>query len=252
MIIRGVKMEVYVEAIYIMHLTLIIISYQMVAILLNVNWHYKKVCLYSLVTSISYISLYIDRKEYVVFIIWAIVFIFLFKRQVFLFYPVFLVIYFSLVHFMASMQSSSYVYNGLLLSPWQYSNILILCIAVIFSILQVIYIIYGKRTLQKAEYMYPMKIMNQEETYYLQGFLDSGNEVFYLGFPLLLVNKSKLPKYQVIDTILVDNIKDCCIEVVQVERVYINNQELKDVYIGMVENIRYDCLLNKQLMGGIL
>lgn len=245
-------MEVYIELIYVINLGIICMSLEMMSILLNIELSFKKIGLYSLMLSISIIGLYIDKMTYQLCVIWGIIFCILFKKQVFLFYPVFLIIYFSQIYFLCAMQKEACIYNGLLLTPLAYSTFVILCVAIFFTIIQVMYMMYCKRKLHVNQYLCPLSLQYQDTIIDLQGFLDTGNEVYYLGFPLLLVNKEKITNYRALDTIMVDNIQDCVIEIIKVEHVYIQKQVLTDVYIGLIEHIQYDCLLNKQLMGGTL
>lgn len=252
MIIRGEKMEVYIELVYMINVIMILLSLEMMTILLNIELSFKKIGFYSLILSVSIFGLYIDKMTYVLFIIWGMLFCMIFKKQVFLFYPVFLIIYFSQVYFLCALQKEACVYNGLLLTPSAYSSLVLLCIAVFFTIIQIMYMMYCKRKLHINQYLCPLSLEYNHNVINLQGFLDTGNEVYYLGFPLILVKKEKIPRYQALDTITVDNIQDCMIEIIKVEHVYIQKQVLTDVYIGLIEHIQYDCLLNKQLMGGTL
>lgn len=42
------------------------------------------------------------------------------------------------------------------------------------------------------------------------------------------------------------------IEIGVVDEVVVNGQSLKNVYVGLVDYMEYDGLLNKELMGGII
>ena len=88
--------------------------------------------------------------------------------------------------------------------------------------------------------------------YIFAGFLDSGNEVYYQGFPLILINQEIIGEYQAIDVINLDDLRNDEIEVIKLDYLLVNHQKLQDIYAGMIANIQYDCLLNKVLMGGIL
>lgn len=252
MIIRGVKMEVYIEVIYIVNLLIIMLVYEMMAILLNIEMGYKKICLYSVITNITFLVLYLDKISYLICFVWGILFFILFKRQVFLFYPTFLILYFSTIYFIQSLQQNSYIYNGILITPMQYTSGITIILGGIFIILQVLFIVYCKNKLRITTYIYPLTLDYQNHQIHCNGFLDSGNEVYYLGFPLALINKAVIKEYLSIDTIYVESIATCSIEIIKVDSMIVNNQVLKNIYMGVVENIQYDCLLNKQLMGGVL
>ena len=81
---------------------------------------------------------------------------------------------------------------------------------------------------------------------------DSGNEVYYEGFPLILVNEKVIDNYEVIDVVELDDLRSGFISIIKVDMLTVNNQLLENIYVGIINGIRYDCLLNKSLMGGIL
>ncbi|MFR2988319.1 MAG: hypothetical protein ACLTMR_05695, partial [Faecalibacillus sp.] len=89
-------------------------------------------------------------------------------------------------------------------------------------------------------------------SYTIKGFLDSGNEVYYEGFPLILINQKIIDEYEVIDVLELNDLREDIIEIIKVDQVIINNQRLQDIYVGVIAGIQYDCLLNKELMGGII
>ena len=103
--------------------------------------------------------------------------------------------------------------------------------------MQIMFIVYLKRKIRIDDYLYVMKLDYQQHSYTIKGFLDSGNEVYYEGFPLILE---------------LDDLREDIIEIIKVDQVIINNQRLQDIYVGVIAGIQYDCLLNKSLMGGIL
>ncbi|RHP77705.1 hypothetical protein DXA62_02470, partial [Coprobacillus sp. OF03-2AA] len=88
--------------------------------------------------------------------------------------------------------------------------------------------------------------------YHLSGFLDSGNHANYLGYPLIFIKKSKIDTYQQLDTLIIDGLKKRKIDIILVDQVLVNKQSLRNVYIGVLDELDYDCLLNKELMGGII
>lgn len=245
-------MEVYIELVYLINLLIIIVSYQILTIILNINLDYKRLLLYSLLTNISLIVLYIDASNYILLVSWLIVFSILFKKQVFLFYPSFLFIYFSLIRCISSLVQESYIYSGILIIPISYTNLSIMIISILFVILQFMFVIYCRHKIKINEYLLDVSINYKNKKIDCVGFLDSGNEVYYEGYPIILLNKQLVVEYEVIDVVSIDNIKECYIEIIIVDKLVVNKQILKNVYVGIIENIKYDCLLNKQLMGGIL
>ncbi|MFV0394222.1 MAG: hypothetical protein ACK5LC_07485 [Coprobacillaceae bacterium] len=245
-------MEVYIELVYVINLAILIICFQMMTILLNIQLSYKKTILYSILINYSIVMLYVDNIYYILLIGWFLTFLYLFKKQVFLYYPVFVFIYYSLIYFIRSLITESFIYQGILITPISFTNMTLGVVAIVFLILQTMFIVYSRRKINTDTYMFDVTIIYQQQTYQYQGFLDSGNEVYYQGYPLLLINKNKITDYDIIETVLVDNVQDIEVDVIQVEKCIVNHQELKNVYVGLIENIKYDCLLHKQLMGGVM
>lgn len=100
--------------------------------------------------------------------------------------------------------------------------------------------------------MYPIKLECNDKEYLIEGFLDSGNEVYYEGFPLILIKTGIIEDYDIIDIMELNDLRSEYIEIVKVNRITVNKQLLHDIYVGIIRGIQYDCLLNKALMGGVL
>ena len=181
-------MEVYVELTYCMNGILFIMTYEMISLLLNINWSFLKILFLSFLSNISIVLIYIDYLPYISFLYWIVLFLFIFKKQFFLYFPVFLIVYFSILFFINTLIKESFIYNGILITPINYKDIVIVVMICVFLIIETIYLIYTKRK---------------------------------------------------IDIILVD-------------QVLVNKQSLRNVYIGVLDELDYDCLLNKELMGGII
>ena len=101
MIVRGENMEVYIELTYLVNFMLILLAVEMMAILLNKELSYRIVLKHSFYLSSVIFLLYFDYYGWLILFIWAIIFVFLYHKQVFLYYPVFIFVYFSLVYFKA-------------------------------------------------------------------------------------------------------------------------------------------------------
>lgn len=87
-------MDVYIEITYLINLIVLMIVFEMMIMLLNLNWSFKRICGYSFICNLSLMMIYIDLYKIVPLIIWLIIFAFLFKKQLFLYYPTFLTLYF--------------------------------------------------------------------------------------------------------------------------------------------------------------
>lgn len=244
-------MEVYIEAIYLINWFIVLLSLQMMNLLLNVKESIKKTIKHTFYLSTMIIGLYVDIDLFVV-ILWLFLFIYLYQRQFFLFYPVFLLIYGSITRFISSFHETTFLFHGILILPNQYLSIFLIIELIVIGILETIYVIYCRRKIQLGEYLLDVVLYLNHQKIKCKGFLDTGNEVYYQGYPLLLLNKELIQEYQIIDSIAVDNIKNVVLDVIKIDQLEINHQYLKDVYVGLIDSIKYDCLLNKQLMGGIL
>ena len=130
--------------------------------------------------------------------------------------------------------------------------LLYIIVGLLFVLLQIMFIVYLKRKVRINSYLYPVELFYDGKQYVFNGFLDSGNEVYYEGFPLILVNEKIIDKYEVIDVVELNDLRSDFIGVIKVDTLAINNQLLENIYVGVIKGIEYDCLLNKSLMGGIL
>lgn len=111
---------------------------------------------------------------------------------------------------------------------------------------------YTKRKIKQKDDLYDVTLIFNNKIYHLSGFLDSGNHANYLGYPLIFIKKSKIDTYQQLDTLIIDGLKKRKIDIILVDQVLVNKQSLRNVYIGVLDELDYDCLLNKELMGGII
>lgn len=252
MIVRGDLMEVYIELTFLTNYLIIMISLEMMAILLSKEMSYLQVLKYSFYLSSAVLLLYLDRYSWLIFVIWAIVFLCIYRRMFFLYYPVYLFVYFSILLFSSSIILEAIIYNGILIAPISVSNICLFVVSILVVLIQIMFIIYLKRKVRVDDYLYSMVVKYGNDVYKIQGFLDSGNEVYYEGYPLILVNQDIINNYQIIDIIELNDLREDVIGIIKVDQVIINEQLLEDIYVGVIAGIHYDCLLNKSLMGGIL
>ena len=116
-------MEVYVELTYCMNGILFIMTYEMISLLLNIHWSFMKILFLSFLSNISVILIYIDYLPYISFLYWFVLFLFFFKKQFFLYFPVFLIVYFSILFFINTLIKESFIYNGILITPISYKNL---------------------------------------------------------------------------------------------------------------------------------
>ena len=219
-------MEVYVELTYCMNGILFIMTYEMISLLLNINWSFLKILFLSFLSNISIVLIYIDYLPYISFLYWIVLFLFIFKKQFFLYFPVFLIVYFSILFFINTLIKESFIYNGILITPINYKDIVIVVMTCVFLIIETIYLIYTKRKIKQKDDLYDVT--------------------------LIFIKKSKIDTYQQLDTLIIDGLKKRKIDIILVDQVLVNKQSLRNVYIGVLDELDYDCLLNKELMGGII
>ena len=252
MIIRGAKVDVYVEVTYLSDYLIILVSLEMMGILLSKEMHYLQVLKNSFFLSMNIFFLYVDKCGGMVFIGWLVIFYLLYRRQIFLYYPVFIFIYFSILVFISSLCQEGFIYNVLLMVPLEFGYGILFVIGILVALIQVMFIVYIKRKVRINDYLYPIELEYQGTKYLFKGFLDSGNEVYFEGFPLILIKKGIINDYEVIDVMKLNDLRTDVIEIIVVDKIIVNGQVLKDVYVGIISGICYECLLNKVLMGGVL
>lgn len=252
MIVRGENMEVYIELTYLVNYLFILLAVEMMAILLSKEISYFEVVKQSFYLSLVIGLLYVDYYGYLILIIWAVILTCLYQKQVFLYYPVFIFAYFSLVYFCSSLIDQAFIYNGILITPINVGVAGLMIVSILAVLMQVMFIVYLKRKVRIGEFLYDLQIIYHDQKYLITGFLDSGNEVYYQGFPLVLINERVIEDYQIIDVIGLNDLRSDQIDVIKLDSLQINKQSLNNIYAGIISNIQYDCLLNKALMGGVL
>ncbi|MEG0592922.1 MAG: hypothetical protein RR512_06380 [Coprobacillus sp.] len=85
------------------------------------------------------------------------------------------------------------------------------------------------------------------------GFIDTGNKVFYKGYPVIFISKKLIGEYEVIDKIDIETASQKeTIDLTVFKEIEINHQKLHHVYVGILYSNEYDCILNSQLLGGLL
>lgn len=252
MIVRGENMEVYIELTYLVNYLFILLAVEMMAILLSKEISYFEVVKQSFYLSLVIGLLYVDYYGYLILIIWAVILTCLYQKQVFLYYPVFIFAYFSLVYFCSSLIDQAFIYNGILITPINVGIAGLMIVSILAVLMQVMFIVYLKRKVRIGEFLYDLQIIYHDQKYLITGFLDSGNEVYYQGFPLVLINERVIEDYQIIDVIGLNDLRSDQIDVIKLDSLQINKQTLNNIYAGIISNIQYDCLLNKALMGGVL
>ncbi|MFQ7174099.1 MAG: hypothetical protein ACLRQF_19805 [Thomasclavelia ramosa] len=93
-----------------------------------------------------------------ILIIWLVIFYLLYHKQIFLYYPIFLFIYFSILYFVSSFIYESFIYNGILIVPVSFSGFVLFIVGLLFVLLQIMFIVYLKRKIRIDDYLYPVEL----------------------------------------------------------------------------------------------
>ena len=158
MIVRGEKMEVYIELTYLTNYLIILVALEMMAILISKEMSYLMVIKHSFYLSGVILLLYLDSYSWLIILIWAVVFLCLYQRQIFLYYPIFIFVYFSLLLFASSIIPEAFIYNGILISPVNVSSIGLFIVSLLVVLMQIMFIVYLKRKIRIEQ---NQMIMNQ-------------------------------------------------------------------------------------------
>ena len=51
---------------------------------------------------------------------------------------------------------------------------------------------------------------------------------------------------------MVHRLDDQIIDIICIDELVVNHQQLHNVYAGIIDDIHYECLLNKDVMGGVI
>lgn len=240
-------MEVYLEITYVMNASLILLSFELLCFLLNIQMNKKELFVYVLTYNISFILLYIDFFDGFLFVYDFILTFFYFKKLVYIYYPIYIFIYVSLLSFIELILPKSTLFQGILLIEGiHYMSILIL--AILLCVIVYFYIAYCR---------YKVNLQEMVRVSFLGitclGFIDNGNKVFYKGYPVIFISKQLLKDYQKIDTIEISTANKIeNIDIILIDEIEIQSLTLHHVYAGMMSSDEYDCILNSQLMGGFI
>ncbi|MFR1686307.1 hypothetical protein [Massilimicrobiota timonensis] len=239
-------MNVYIEVTYFMNAILILLCFEILSFLLNIQITIKKLCLYVFTYNISIVFLFVDLFTGFLLVYDFILTFFYFRRLIYIYYPVYLFIYFSILSFVQWLLPSSIIFQGvLLIEECQFSYLFV--IALIVIIISYFYVYLSRQRIHHQS----VKVCLQGKIY--EGFIDNGNQVTYRGSPVIFLNREIVGNYSVIDQIWIETASQQeRIDLILLSDITIHNQKLHNVYAGIISSSQYDCILNQQLMGGLL
>ncbi|MCD7950782.1 MAG: hypothetical protein LUG12_11070 [Erysipelotrichaceae bacterium] len=238
-------MEVYIEWTYMINAFIILWTIEILCFLLNQIISIKKLMFYMLAYNISIILLYVDMFIGFILIYDLVISVLLFRKLTYIYYPLYVFIYVSITSFMQLMIKDSFIFQGvLLLSGLSLSTYLFMSIVVVLFIY--FYLYYCKN---KIHGNYVEVSLHDK---HCLGFIDNGNHVTYKGSPVIFMNKAYIHE-EYIDDIEIEVVNDKqMIHLVMVKDISINHYVLHDIYVGVLHDCEYDCILNNQLLGGLL
>ena len=240
-------MEVYLEVTYAINALMILLTFELLCFLLNQQMTIKELFKYTLTYNISIIFLFIDFFDGFLLLYDLLLTLFYFKKLTYIYYPLFLFVYISLLAFLEMILPSSTIFQGVLLvEGFDFVSLLILT----FIVLGIFYfyIAFCQHKLQKDE-MVSVSFLGKE----CLGFIDNGNKVFYKGYPVIFIRHSLLETYEKIDSIVIETANQVeTVDIIVMKEIEINHQVLHHVYLGVMSSNEYDCILNSQLLGGLL
>ncbi len=240
-------MKVYLEITYIMNAFLILLTFEILCYLLNVRMAKKQLCMYVLSYNISIFLLYVDVFLGFLFIYDLIISCIFFRKLVYIYYPIYIFVYISLLSFLSFSMPGSCLFQGILLIEEMEIGsymFLSLCLCLIVYL----YVSYCHLKVKPGE----MIDVTFQCTHCL-GFIDNGNKVYYKGYPVIFISRSLLPSYQKIDTMMIEtaNQKEE-VDIMMLDQIKIHHYLLKNVYVGVMSSSHYDCIIHANILGGMM
>ena len=242
----GKIMKVYIEITYVMNAFILLFSFEILSFLLNIQMTKRKLFLYVFTYNISIVFLFVDLFIGFLFLYDFVLTLFYFRRLIYIYYPVFLFIYFSILSFIQWLLPSSIIFQGVLLIEGYHLHSLLL-IAIFTIVISYFYIELCRRRIHHSM----VKVSFEDKSCY--GFIYNGNQVTYHGYPVIFLNQKLVKDYPVIDQIWIETASQQeRIDLILLPDITIHHYQLHDVYVGIITSTQYDCILNQQLMGGLL
>ncbi|MFR7591754.1 MAG: hypothetical protein ACLUVC_09940 [Longibaculum sp.] len=240
-------MEVYLEITYVINALMIFMTFELLCFLLNLKMTIKELFKYVLTYNISILFLFVDFFDGFLLLYDLLLTLFYFRRLTYIYYPLFLFIYISLLSFIDMMLPSSLIFQSvLLIEGFDFLSLFIISIMVICIFY--FYISFCQQKIHGDE-LVDVCFLDKK----CLGFIDSGNKVFYQGYPVIFITKELMGDYEKVGTIQIETaLKQEEVDIMMMDEIEINHQTLHHVYVGVMSSSEYDCILNSQLLGGLL
>ncbi len=240
-------MEVYLEVTYVINGLMILLTFELLCFLLNQQMTKRELLKYVLTYNISILFLYIDFFDGFLLLYDLLLTLFYFRKLTYIYYPLFLFVYVSLLSFLEFMLPSSTIFQSVLLVEG-FDFVSMLIVGVLVLAIFYFYIAFCHQQLKKDEKV-DVSFFNK----HCLGFIDNGNKVFYKGYPVIFISQYLLESYEKIDSITIETANQVeLVDIMMMNEIEINHQVLHHVYVGVMSSSEYDCILNSQLLGGLL
>lgn len=240
-------MKVYLEITYCINAFIILLSFELLCFLLNIQMTKKELFQYVMTYNISFIFLYLDLFDGFILLYNLLLTFFYFRKQTYIFYPIYVFIYISLLSFLEFCLPHSLIFQGILIVE-DLNMISMAILAVLTCVVVYFYISFCNYKLNQDD-MIDVSFLDIQ----CLGFIDNGNRVFYKGYPVIFISKRLFHEYLPIDTIEISTAYSSeRVDIILLDDIDINHQTLHHVYVGLMSSGEYDCILNTQLMGGLL
>lgn len=240
-------MEVYLEVTYLLNAFIILLTFEFLCFLLNQQLTIKELLKYTLTYNISILFLFIDFIDGFLLFYSFVLSLIYFKKSTYIYYPLLLFIYISIISFLEMILPLSSIFQCILIVEG-FGFVSMMILAVLVIVICYFYIMFCKYKIKPSE-MVKVCVNGKE----CEGFIDNGNEVFYKGHPVIFLTQEMIGDYVKIDSIEIEtatSIKE--VDITKVDEMMIHHHVFHQVYVGVITIKQYDCILNSELLGGLL
>jgi len=226
---------------------IILLTFEMICFLLNQQMTIQEIIIYVFTYNISICFLFIDFFKGFLLLYDLLITWFYFRKMVYIYYPIYVFVYLSILVFLDMLLPSSTIFQGILIVEG-FDFISLFIVGMMAVCIFYFYISFCSHKLHQDQ-MVKVSFLGKN----CLGFIDSGNKVFYHGYPVIFISHKLLDNYSVIDQIEIETAsRKETIDIIEIDKIVIQNHTLYHVYAGVIFSQEYDCILNTELLGGLL
>ncbi len=240
-------MEVYLEVTYVINALMILLTFEILCFLLNLQLTKREILKFVLTYNISVLFLFIDFFDGFLLLYDLLLTLIYFKKMIYIYFPLYLFIYVSILVFLDMIIPSSIIFQGILIvEGFNFISLFVMGIFVLCVFY--FYIAFCQHKLHQDKMIY-VSFLGKE----CLGFVDSGNKVFYKGYPVIFISQRLLDHYSKIDQIEIETAQSKeWIDIIQLDEINVQGHHLCHVYVGVMSSQEYECILHSELLGGLL